>query len=903
MLGLSTLFLVCLAICSAERIKDDLIYKKLTINSTRWSFNSAQCNLIPEERRVDCYPEALQTGNSNNRQACLERKCCYKEEHGEGNTPWCYFPTSYEAYTLTSHKESETGQFIEMTRKTHIPYSNLFQRITIKITYLNENSLRVSFNTSEERLFVPPIVLDLPKFEIEKAKQYDVNLVDNVITVYRKSNRALIWSADLNTLIMSEQFNQLHTSINSNVVSGLGEHKDDYEKIVQNRKRVLFFNRDEPPRPDKSLYGHHPFYLNHEVTNGAQSTINAHSVLLLNTHPIELIMMNKPALLWRTLGGSFDFFINLGPTPMQAIQQHVQIVGLPPLVPYWSLGFHLCRFGYNHIDNAKRVTERTIRANIPYDVMWLDIDFMQDRTMFMLNQRDFGGFKQWIDELHSKDMKFIPIIDPGIDDSYPEHEYPIYYEGLRQDVYIKHASGDILRAKVWSKAYNAWVDFSHPNATKFWTDAFIEWNKKTGFDGAWIDMNEPAQEWDGSSTGCDWNHKYERPQYIPPGLEPLAHKTSCMTAKHHGGVHYDVHNVYNYYEVQATRKALLAMKKRPFIISRATVSGFGRFGSHWTGDVFSTWEDLQASIPNLLEFNLFGIPVVGADICGFIWDTNEELCSRWSAVGSFYTFSRNHNTIGVREQDPVAMGPVVEEAARSALRIRYSLLPLLYTELFKSSQDGRPVARALNFVFPQDLRTYGIKNQFLWADKLMIAPVLEPGVRFLSTYFPAGVWFSYPNLDLWSNTRDGEYKEVELPWEKIGVFVRGGSILNTQEPKQTTAETRKGDFRLLVVLDENNSAEGDLYMDDGDSYDIETTKNYSFVKFNATNNVITSYPEKTTYKNVPKIARVDILGAGLDANVVKVNDRRVDFVDKGQNRISFNANVDMLEKFKIEWHY
>ena len=106
-------------------------------------------------------------------------------------------------------------------------------------------------------------------------------------------------------------------------------------------------------------------------------------------------------------------------------------------------------------------------------------------------------------------------------------------------------------------------------------------------------MNEPAQEFDGSNLGCPWESKYEHPQYIPTGLNPLALKTSCMTAKHYAGLHYDLHNVYNYYEVISTRKALLAMKKRPFIISRATVTGFGRYGSHWTGDVFSQWEDLQ----------------------------------------------------------------------------------------------------------------------------------------------------------------------------------------------------------------------------------------------------------------------------------------------------------------------
>ena len=150
----------------------------------------------------------------------------------------------------------------------------------------------------------------------------------------------------------------------------------------------------------------------------------------------------------------------MGPTPMEAIQQHVQIVGKPPLVPYWSLGFHLCRFGYETIGKAKEVIQRTLDNGIPLDTMWLDIDFQVDRTMFKLNHDLWPNFRQWIDDLKARDVKFIPIIDPGIDDSYTKEEYPYYDEGVKEDVFIKHDDGSILKAKVWSRQYNAWVDFT-----------------------------------------------------------------------------------------------------------------------------------------------------------------------------------------------------------------------------------------------------------------------------------------------------------------------------------------------------------------------------------------------------------------------------------------------------------
>lgn len=230
---------------------------------------------------------------------------------------------------MTKHSEDKSGHYIELSRHTVIGYPNVYQRVFVEIIYLSADTLRVRFNTTQEKIFVPPIKLDLPQMDHNKEKQYEVTLRNNKISVFRRNPYTLIWAADLNTLVLSDQFNQIFTPIGSNMVFGLGEHKDLYQKLVKNRKQILFFNRDEPPRENKALYGHHPFYLSHEISsNGA---VKAHSVLLLNVHAIELIFLNKPGMLWRTLGGTFDFFINLGPTPMQAIQQHVQLVGKPPL--------------------------------------------------------------------------------------------------------------------------------------------------------------------------------------------------------------------------------------------------------------------------------------------------------------------------------------------------------------------------------------------------------------------------------------------------------------------------------------------------------------------------------------------------------------------------------------------
>ncbi len=154
--------------------------------------------------------------------------------------------------------------------------------------------------------------------------------------------------------------------------------------------------------------------------------------------------------------------------------------------------------------------------------------------------------------------------------------------------------------------------------------------------------------------------------------------------------------------------------KRTLILSRSTFLGSGKWTAHWLGDNWSRWSNLHYSIIGMLQFNHFGIPMVGPDICGHINDAAAELCQRWSELGAFYPFSRNHNGKGYADQDPGAYGPEVAASVRTALRIRYTLLPYLYTLFFQHYAEGGTVARALWHEFPLDQIAAGIDRQFLW---------------------------------------------------------------------------------------------------------------------------------------------------------------------------------------------
>jgi len=231
----------------------------------------------------------------------------------------------------------------------------------------------------------------------------------------------------------------------------------------------------------------------------------------------------------------------------------------------------------------------------------------------------------------------------------------------------------------------------------------------------------------------------------------------------------------------------------------------------------------------ILNMNLFGIPLVGADICGFNDNTSEELCARWHALGAFYTFSRNHNCDTCKEQDPAFMGPTVTAAAKNALEWKYSLLPYLYTLFYKANTTGEAVLRPLFFEFAKDAKSYEIETQFMWGSGLMIVPTVEQKATKVNAYLPPGVWYDWKTHSTYDSK--GQTYTLDSPLTDIKLFVRSGHILVKQEPKVTTEETRKGNFELLVALNSEGNGRGQLYWDSGDGLDTIELKKYSFVEF------------------------------------------------------------------------
>ena len=313
----------------------------------------------------------------------------------------------------------------------------------------------------------------------------------------------------------------------------------------------------------------------------------------------------------------------------------------------------------------------------------------------------------------------------------------------------------------------------------------------------------------------------------------LSSNTLCPSAMQYISNHYNLHNMYGHFEAFATYAALKSINSslRPFVLTRSSFSGTGRVSAHWSGDNRAFWEDMYYSIPNMLNFNMYGVSQVGSDICGFSGDTTSELCTRWMQLGSFYPFMRNHNDDHSKDQDPAAFDPATQQAMKKALTIRYTLLPYLYTLFYRSSVFGETVVRPLFFEFFQDEATFSIDRQFMFGPAFLISPVLTQGATSVNAYFPANeTWYEYATGGQ-VDTSQGATIEIAAPLDEIPVHCRAGFVIPYQHPSLTTTASRKNPFGLLVTLNASNSAQGSLFWDDGASSDSIDANKYNLFDF------------------------------------------------------------------------
>ncbi|XXQ35577.1 Glucosidase II subunit alpha [Plasmodiophora brassicae] len=552
-----------------------------------------------------------------------------------------------------------------------------------------------------------------------------------------------------------------------------------------------------------ALYGAIPFMM----ALGQEGTA---AVLWLNAAETFIDVSSDPSgkqARWISESGVIDAFLFSSPTPSSVFFAYASLTGLPALPPRFALGYHQCRWNYRDEPDVFAVDQGFDDHDIPYDVLWLDIEHTDQKKYFTWDPVKFPNPAGMVDRLWGHKRRMVTIVDPHIK---RDPDYFVHQRAEQDGLYVKKADGQsVYEGWCWPGSVS-YLDFTVQKVRDFWASLFRfdTYIGSTFQLFSWIDMNEPSV--------------FNGPEITMP--------KDCL---HEGGVeHRDVHNQYGFYDQMATFQGQLArqsaatspdVSRRPFILSRSFFAGSQRFGAVWTGDNLADWGHLKASLPMIMSMGVAGLPFVGADVGGFFKDPDPELLVRWYQAGAYQPFFRGHAHIDTARREPWLFGEDNTWIIQQAIRDRYSLMPYLYTVFRNASVSGLPIMRPLWVEFPSDVKVFAIEDHHLLGSDLLVRPITSAGETSVMVTFPGSeqqIWYD-------TVTHQGfvgdQTLSVAVVFERIPVYQRGGSIIARHGRARRSSHCQLNDpFTLVVALDAKESAYGTLYLDDGHTFEHQT---------------------------------------------------------------------------------
>jgi alpha-glucosidase len=494
----------------------------------------------------------------------------------------------------------------------------------------------------------------------------------------------------------------------------------------------------------------------------------------------------KSTLSFRFSGGQYTEYVFAGPAMRDILSAYTFVTGRMPAPPIWALGHHQCRYHDYADDEILQIGSEYRARQIPCDVLWLDIGYMDGYRVFTWDAVKFPDVSEMLAKMKGDKFRLVTIVDPGVK---AEPGYRVFDEGRRLNLFCKTEAGQLYIGQVWP-GRTVFPDFSRAETRTWWSGLNAQ-HVECGIAGIWNDMNEPA-------TG---------------DVEPFPMRFDRDGSNQ---PHERYHNQYALLMAMSTYEGMRRANpnSRPFILSRAGFAGIQRYAAQWLGDNVSDWDHLRMGLPMAMAMGISGQPFIGADIPGFCADPTPELAVRWMQYGAMTPFCRCHNQKGERDQYPWSFGPGVEKRSRAALDLRYRLLPYIYSAFQMASETGDPVQRPLVYDFQDDRHARETDDAYLLGDALLVAPVLGPGQTARHVYLPRGTW-----VDWYTGERHagGQFITASAPLDRIPLFARGGHVIPTHATAITSTMGHYPEMLDLhvVVPDEDGEYYSQLHEDDG----------------------------------------------------------------------------------------
>ena len=536
----------------------------------------------------------------------------------------------------------------------------------------------------------------------------------------------------------------------------------------------------------------------------------------------------------------YDLYLLSGGNENAICREFRTLIGRSYIPPRWAFGLAQSRWGYKTEEDVREVARQYKEHDLPLDMICMDIEYMQDYADFTVNKERFPDLTKLSADLKAQGIRLVPIIDAGVR---VDPNDSTCTEGLEKGYFCKKADGTPFVAAVWpGKAYFA--DFLRPEVRE-WFGHKYKALTDCGIEGFWNDMNEPSLFYSPERLRAFLNDmaalrekdNIEQEEFflrVVGGAMGLMNSPADYASFYHEADgqkvrHDQVHNLYGGSMTRAAGEAFADLRpgQRTLLYSRSSFIGSHRYGGIWLGDNNSSWAQLLANIQMMPSVQMCGFLYSGADLCGFSCDTTPDLALRWLEFGLLTPLMRNHSAVGTRMQEYYRF-PEVLPAVRNMIRLRYALLPYLYSEFMKAALENTSYFRPLAFDYPDDPDAREVEDQLLLGEGLMAAPVYVQNAHGRHVYLPEP-------MKLLRLRAVDDYDEEILPaghhyircaLDEMLLFIRPGHIIPVAQPANNTAELDDASLTLWSFLPNGESAEYRMYRDDGVTTEYERKEHW-----------------------------------------------------------------------------